>query len=71
MSDSGRRRHRKVVEGPWLTPEDNRLLRLASEGLTQREIAESLGVSISTVRRKLNSVFNKVVDGPSIPDLDP
>jgi hypothetical protein len=35
------------VEGPWLSPEDERLLKLLAEDRTTREIADELGVSPS------------------------
>jgi DNA-binding CsgD family transcriptional regulator len=49
-----------VVEGPWLTAEDERLLKLLAEDRTTREIADELRVSPSTVRRKIESIFNKL-----------
>lgn len=72
MSDGGRKRDRKVVEGPWLTPEDERLLELVAEDRTTREIAEELGVSPSTVRRKIESIVKKIglSDRMGVPPLD-
>jgi DNA-binding NarL/FixJ family response regulator len=54
MPDKGR------VEGPWLSPEDERLLKLLAEDRTTREIADELGVSPSTVRRRVESIVNKM-----------
>jgi DNA-binding NarL/FixJ family response regulator len=72
MSEGRRRRQRKVVEGPWLTPEDERLLELVAEDRTTREIAEESGVSPSTVRRKIESIVKKIglSDRMGVPPLD-
>jgi DNA-binding NarL/FixJ family response regulator len=45
-----------VIEGPWpaLTDEEVRILKLVSEGRSTQEIADELGMSYSTVRRKSN-----------------
>jgi FixJ family two-component response regulator len=48
MPDKGR------VEGPWLSPEDERLLKLLAEDRSTREIADELGVSPSTVDAELS-----------------
>jgi DNA-binding CsgD family transcriptional regulator len=64
-----KRRDGKVIEGPWLTAEDKRLLQWLVEGRTTREIAEELGVSPSTVRRKIESIANKT-PGLSVPPPD-
>jgi DNA-binding NarL/FixJ family response regulator len=42
-----------------LTPREMEVLRLASEGLTNKEIAYRLGLSERTVQYHLNSVYNK------------
>lgn len=72
MSVGRRRSQRKVVEGPWLTPEDERLLEMLAEDRTTREIADELKVSPSTVRRKIESIVNKMglSDRMGVPPLD-
>jgi DNA-binding NarL/FixJ family response regulator len=42
-----------------LSPREMEVLRLASEGLTNKEIAYRLGLSERTVQYHLNSVYNK------------
>jgi DNA-binding CsgD family transcriptional regulator len=42
-----------------LSPREMEALRLASEGLTNKEIGYRLGISERTVQYHLNSVFNK------------
>jgi DNA-binding CsgD family transcriptional regulator len=54
MPDKGR------GEGPWLSLEDERLLKLLAEDRTTQEIAEELGASPSTVRRRVESIVNKM-----------
>jgi DNA-binding CsgD family transcriptional regulator len=51
-----------VVQGPWpsLEEEEGRVLQLLSEGHTTQEIADELGVSYSTARRRIKSVLTKV-----------
>jgi DNA-binding CsgD family transcriptional regulator len=43
-----------------LTPTEEQIARLASEGLTNREISESLFMSVKTVERHLAHVFSKL-----------
>jgi len=45
--------------GHPLSPRELQVLRLASEGLTNKEIAYRLGLSERTVQYHLNSVYNK------------
>ena len=42
-----------------LSPRETEVLALASEGLTNKEIAYRLGISDRTVQFHLNSIFNK------------
>jgi len=43
-----------------LTPKERELLNLLSEGKTNQDIAESLGVSLSTVKNLSHRLFNKL-----------
>jgi DNA-binding CsgD family transcriptional regulator len=56
-----------VIEGPWpsLTDEEVRILKLVSEGRSTQEIADELGMSYSTVRRKIESILGKLRNRPS------
>ncbi|WP_040282505.1 helix-turn-helix domain-containing protein [Tessaracoccus massiliensis] len=51
---------RPSSDGVGLTPSEREVSRLAVEGLTNREIAERLSVSIKTVESHLTRVFVKM-----------
>lgn len=46
--------------GEALTPREAEILRLVAEGLGNKQIAERLGMSVTTVRTHLNSVYGKL-----------
>jgi DNA-binding NarL/FixJ family response regulator len=61
LSDRTRERDREArrrVER--LTPREREVLRALAEGLSDREISESLGLEVGTVRNHLVSVFGKL-----------
>jgi DNA-binding NarL/FixJ family response regulator len=70
MRDRRRSPDRKVVEGPWMTAEDERVLKLLTEGRTTQEIADELGISPSTVRRRVEMIAKKTGLSAGIPPLD-
>ena len=43
-----------------LTPQEQRLLKLLSEGNSYQEIADHLGISVNTVRTYIRSVYEKL-----------
>ena len=57
--------HPMMLEGLRmpLTPRETDIVRLVGKGLGNKEIASKLGVSVTTVRSHLNSVYDKV--GPA------
>jgi DNA-binding CsgD family transcriptional regulator len=58
---AGARPRRRVLSGPEsLTPAEFRTARLAAEGLSNREIAESLFVSAKTVEAELSHAYAKL-----------
>jgi DNA-binding CsgD family transcriptional regulator len=46
--------------GPALSPRELEVLRLMSQGLAKRQIAEVLGISLNTVKRHVSNIFNKL-----------
>jgi two-component system, NarL family, response regulator LiaR len=54
------RRQRRPIDGADVTAREEEVLRLLAEGLTDREIAESLGISPRTVGRHVGSVLDKL-----------
>ena len=48
------------MSGDALTPREMDILRLLGRGLGNKEIADELGVSVTTVRTHLNKVYEKV-----------
>jgi DNA-binding CsgD family transcriptional regulator/tetratricopeptide (TPR) repeat protein len=56
----GRRRHHDSSEFHELTASEHRTATLAAEGLTNREIAQRLYVSVKTVETQLSSSFRKL-----------
>ena len=46
--------------GPGLSPRELEVLRLMSQGLAKRQIAEVLGISLNTVKRHVSNIFNKL-----------
>jgi DNA-binding CsgD family transcriptional regulator len=47
-------------QGPSLSPRELEVLRLMSQGLAKRQIAEVLGISLNTVKRHVSNIFNKL-----------
>ncbi len=43
-----------------LSPRETEILRLAARGMSNRDIAESLGLSMRTVKAHLSNIFNKM-----------
>jgi DNA-binding NarL/FixJ family response regulator len=43
-----------------LSPRETEVLRLAARGMSNRDIAESLGLSMRTVKAHLSNIFNKM-----------
>jgi DNA-binding CsgD family transcriptional regulator len=46
--------------GPSLSPRELEVLRLMSQGLAKRQIADVLGISLNTVKRHVSNIFNKL-----------
>lgn len=46
--------------GPALSPRELEVLRLVSQGLAKRQIADVLGISLNTVKRHVSNIFNKL-----------
>ena len=46
-----------------LTPREREVLRLAAEGMSQRETAAALGLSVNTVRAHVASAYRKLGAG--------
>ncbi len=58
---TGARPRRRVVSGPEaLTPSERRVARMAAGGMTNRDIAQSLFVTVKTVENQLSSVYQKL-----------
>ena len=55
-----RARERRVGSGGELTPQERRVAVLVSEGLTNREVAARLFVSVNTVETHLRHLFQKL-----------
>jgi DNA-binding NarL/FixJ family response regulator len=53
-----RRRHEDVLDE--LTERELEVLKLAAKGMSNREIARGLGISVRTVQTHLNNVFSKI-----------
>lgn len=47
-------------QGPSLSPRELEVLRLMSQGLAKRQIADVLGISLNTVKRHVSNIFNKL-----------
>jgi two-component system, NarL family, nitrate/nitrite response regulator NarL len=45
---------------PELTPREEQILELLSQGMTNRAIAEALGLKASTVKSHVSSILRKV-----------
>jgi NarL family two-component system response regulator YdfI len=56
----GRGEARKPAETGLLSPREQEVLELVAEGLTNREIAKQLSVSVFTVKAHVTSLFNKL-----------
>jgi DNA-binding CsgD family transcriptional regulator len=58
---AGARPRRRVVSGPGsLTASEERVARMAAEGLTNREVAEALYVTAKTVENQLSAAYRKL-----------
>jgi DNA-binding CsgD family transcriptional regulator len=58
---SGARRRRHAMSGPdSLTPAELRTARMAADGQSNREIAQSLFVSTKTVEAQLSQAYSKL-----------
>ena len=57
---SGARPRQRGAEGEALTPSEDRIARLAAEGLSNRAIAEQLFLSPKTVEMHLSHVYRKL-----------
>jgi RNA polymerase sigma factor (sigma-70 family) len=57
--DTAKRREPRRA-GESLTPREKEIVRLVGRGLGNKEIAQALGVSVTTVRTHLNKVYEKV-----------
>jgi DNA-binding NarL/FixJ family response regulator len=56
-------RHREIpsqAPSEALTPRESDILRLVAEGLGNNQIAQQLGVAVTTVRTHLNSMYEKL-----------
>jgi len=61
LGDLARERRRRMrVESLRLTPRELEVLQLASEGLTNRQIAERLNLSVYTVKNHVHRVLDKL-----------
>ena len=49
-----------------LTPRELDIVRLVGKGLGNKEIAQELGVSVTTVRTHLNRVYDKLGPGSRV-----
>ena len=59
LADTARRRSRGEAD-PGLTPRQREVLRLLSEGLTNREIADALSLSPRTVERHVGAILARL-----------
>jgi DNA-binding CsgD family transcriptional regulator len=50
----------QAAPGPWVTVREREVGRMVAEGLTDREIADRLGISPRTVDRHLRNLFQKL-----------
>jgi DNA-binding CsgD family transcriptional regulator len=49
-----------TLEAPRLTPREVELAKLASRGLSNREIADRLGIAVRTVDNHLHQAYSKL-----------
>jgi DNA-binding CsgD family transcriptional regulator len=49
-----------AIDGPPLSPRQNEVARLATRGLTNREIADALAMSENTVKTRLREIFARL-----------
>jgi hypothetical protein len=59
------------VDEPGLTPAEARVLRLAAQGLTIKEIAAELGISPETVSEQLVGIYDKLARSRPDPPAPP
>ena len=57
---------RPTVLDEALTPRELDIVRLVGKGLCNKEIAQALGVSVTTVRSHLNKVYDKLEPGSRV-----
>jgi DNA-binding NarL/FixJ family response regulator len=57
------RRDQTAVGGVPLTPRENQVLRLVAMGLSNQEIADSLEISIETVKEHVQNLLRKLALG--------
>jgi NarL family two-component system response regulator LiaR len=50
----------EIESGSKLTPREIEILRLASRGMSNKELSEKLSVSLRTVKAHLSNIFNKM-----------
>jgi len=53
-----------VPDRPDLSPEENETLRLMTEGMTSRQIAAELKVSVRTAETVIRKIYGKLKGGP-------
>jgi DNA-binding NarL/FixJ family response regulator len=56
----------RALSGDTLTPRELDIVRLVGKGLGNKEIAQELGVSVTTVRTHLNRVYDKLGPGSRV-----
>jgi DNA-binding NarL/FixJ family response regulator len=56
----------RVAADEALTPRELDIVRLVGKGLRNKEIADALGVSVTTVRSHLNKVYDKLGPGSRV-----
>lgn len=52
--------HRRIEEIPALTPSENDVIKLMCDGKSNADIADFLGISLSTVKFHVSNIFMKL-----------